>query len=148
MSQGERVAGGRQRLGPTHGDRRGAGQEQEQVRTFERQGEPERLDVEAPRTVQITGPQRQVMNAGGADVDAHGTLSCPDGRGAVAALVASSPTDPEESAVIATDERPSVVADALGPLAQLADAGLEVPVLGGGTVRHVNLDVAASAPAC
>jgi selenocysteine lyase/cysteine desulfurase len=29
----------------------------------------------------------------------------------------------------------------------LADAGLEVPVLGGGVVRHVNLDVAASAPA-
>ncbi|KRC62205.1 hypothetical protein ASE14_14345 [Agromyces sp. Root81] len=29
----------------------------------------------------------------------------------------------------------------------LADAGLEVPVLGGGLVRHVNLDVAASAPA-
>lgn len=36
---------------------------------------------------------------------------------------------------------------ALGPLAVLADAGLEVPVLGGGFVRHVNLDVAASAPA-
>lgn len=34
-----------------------------------------------------------------------------------------------------------------GPLAVLADAGLEVPVLGGGRVRHVNLDVAASAPA-
>ncbi|WP_198169735.1 aminotransferase class V-fold PLP-dependent enzyme [Agromyces laixinhei] len=34
-----------------------------------------------------------------------------------------------------------------GPLALLADAGLEVPVLGGGVVRHVNLDVAASAPA-
>ncbi|MFD4421007.1 aminotransferase class V-fold PLP-dependent enzyme [Agromyces sp. NPDC058484] len=33
------------------------------------------------------------------------------------------------------------------PLAALADAGLEVPVLGGGVVRHVNLDVAASAPA-
>lgn len=37
--------------------------------------------------------------------------------------------------------------DAPGPLAALADAGLEVPVLGGGVVRHVNLDVAASAPA-
>ncbi|MFE6256317.1 aminotransferase class V-fold PLP-dependent enzyme [Agromyces sp. NPDC057865] len=36
---------------------------------------------------------------------------------------------------------------AVGPLAALADAGLEVPVLGGRTVRHVNLDVAASAPA-
>ena len=34
-----------------------------------------------------------------------------------------------------------------GALAALADAGLEVPVLGGGVVRHVNLDVAASAPA-
>ncbi|MCP2369947.1 selenocysteine lyase/cysteine desulfurase [Agromyces terreus] len=34
-----------------------------------------------------------------------------------------------------------------GPLAELADAGLEIPVLGGATVRHVNLDVAASAPA-
>lgn len=34
-----------------------------------------------------------------------------------------------------------------GPLAALADAGLEVPVLGGGVVRHVNLDIAASAPA-
>ncbi|MFD1573159.1 aminotransferase class V-fold PLP-dependent enzyme [Agromyces cerinus subsp. nitratus] len=34
-----------------------------------------------------------------------------------------------------------------GPLAVLADAGLEVPVLGGRFVRHVNLDVAASAPA-
>ena len=40
----------------------------------------------------------------------------------------------------ATSRRP-------GPLAALADAGLEVPVLGGGRVRHVNLDVAASAPA-
>ena len=44
--------------------------------------------------------------------------------------------------MIATEVR-----TALGPLATLADAGLEVPVLGGGTVRHVNLDVAASAPA-
>ncbi|HEY1104595.1 MAG TPA: aminotransferase class V-fold PLP-dependent enzyme [Agromyces sp.] len=33
------------------------------------------------------------------------------------------------------------------PLAPLVDAGLEVPVLGGRAVRHVNLDVAASAPA-
>ncbi|MBM7503338.1 aminotransferase class V-fold PLP-dependent enzyme [Agromyces aurantiacus] len=33
------------------------------------------------------------------------------------------------------------------PLAELDDAGLEVPVLGGRRVRHVNLDVAASAPA-
>ena len=33
------------------------------------------------------------------------------------------------------------------PLAALADAGLEIPVLGGATVRHVNLDLAASAPA-
>lgn len=33
------------------------------------------------------------------------------------------------------------------PLAPLVDAGLEVPVLGGATVRHINLDVAASAPA-
>src|SRR5215218_1423138 len=41
--------------------------------------------------------------------------------------------------MIATDQRT--------PLAALADAGLEVPVLGGGRVRHVNLDVAASAPA-
>ena len=70
--------------------------------------------------------------------------------------------------MIATDERTPAPADArreasasalrdvsadatthpaLGPLAALADAGLEVPVLGGGTVRHVNLDVAASAPA-
>lgn len=32
-------------------------------------------------------------------------------------------------------------------LAALDDAGLDVPVLGGGQVRHVNLDVAASAPA-
>lgn len=36
---------------------------------------------------------------------------------------------------------------AVAPLAALADAGLEAPVLGGGRVRHVNLDVAASAPA-
>jgi selenocysteine lyase/cysteine desulfurase len=35
----------------------------------------------------------------------------------------------------------------VGALAALADAGLEVPVLGGGVVRHVNLDIAASAPA-
>ncbi|WP_136709706.1 aminotransferase class V-fold PLP-dependent enzyme [Agromyces sp. H66] len=42
----------------------------------------------------------------------------------------------------ATEERTT-----FGPLAALADAGLEVPVLGGGTVRHVNLDIAASAPA-
>ncbi len=34
-----------------------------------------------------------------------------------------------------------------GALAALVDAGLEVPLLGGGLVRHVNLDVAASAPA-
>ncbi|UOE43877.1 aminotransferase class V-fold PLP-dependent enzyme [Agromyces larvae] len=33
------------------------------------------------------------------------------------------------------------------PLAALVDAGLEVPVLGGGQVRHANLDLAASAPA-
>ncbi|MFF2370699.1 aminotransferase class V-fold PLP-dependent enzyme [Agromyces sp. NPDC058110] len=39
------------------------------------------------------------------------------------------------------------VADGAVPLAPLTDAGLEVPVLGGGTVRHVNLDIAASAPA-
>lgn len=64
--------------------------------------------------------------------------------------------------MIATDERttrtdapavdgaaaPAVgAAVSAGPLAALADAGLEVPVLGGGTVRHVNLDIAASAPA-
>ena len=42
---------------------------------------------------------------------------------------------------------PDAAASHPGPLAALADAGLEVPVLGGGTVRHVNLDVAASAPA-
>lgn len=35
----------------------------------------------------------------------------------------------------------------IGALAELADTGLEVPVLGGGSVRHVNLDIAASAPA-
>lgn len=35
----------------------------------------------------------------------------------------------------------------IAALAELADAGLEVPVLGGRSVRHVNLDVAASAPA-
>ncbi|MGX5697799.1 aminotransferase class V-fold PLP-dependent enzyme, partial [Agromyces soli] len=33
-----------------------------------------------------------------------------------------------------------------GALARLADHGLEVPVLGGGTVPHTNLDLAASAP--
>jgi len=64
--------------------------------------------------------------------------------------------------VIATDERtPRTRAGAArssqtdaavapvgpGPLAALTDAGLEVPVLGGGMVRHVNLDIAASAPA-
>ena len=57
--------------------------------------------------------------------------------------------------MIATDERtatdaaPAGVRGArlAGPLAALADARLEVPVLGGGVVRHVNLDVAASAPA-
>ncbi|BDZ54315.1 aminotransferase class V-fold PLP-dependent enzyme [Agromyces marinus] len=35
----------------------------------------------------------------------------------------------------------------IGPLADLLDAGLEAPVLGGRRVRHVNLDTAASAPA-
>lgn len=44
-----------------------------------------------------------------------------------------------------TDAAPEPAAP--GPLAALADAGLEVPVLGGGVVRHVNLDIAASAPA-
>lgn len=44
---------------------------------------------------------------------------------------------------------PSATRDAAGPgpLAALVDAALEVPVLGGGRVRHVNLDLAASAPA-
>jgi selenocysteine lyase/cysteine desulfurase len=42
---------------------------------------------------------------------------------------------------------PDAASSRPGPLAALVDAGLEVPVLGGGTVRHVNLDVAASAPA-
>ena len=42
---------------------------------------------------------------------------------------------------------PSSPAPGPGPLAALSDAGLEVPVLGGAFVRHVNLDVAASAPA-
>ncbi|WP_022891396.1 aminotransferase class V-fold PLP-dependent enzyme [Agromyces subbeticus] len=46
-----------------------------------------------------------------------------------------------------TDVAASLPTSAPGPLAVLADAGLEVPVLGGGRVRHVNLDVAASAPA-
>jgi selenocysteine lyase/cysteine desulfurase len=41
----------------------------------------------------------------------------------------------------------TVVHAGLAPLAALDDAGLEVPVLGGRWVRHVNLDVAASAPA-
>ena len=45
----------------------------------------------------------------------------------------------------ATDAAAEPVAP--GALAALADAGLEVPVLGGGVVRHVNLDIAASAPA-
>lgn len=54
--------------------------------------------------------------------------------------------------MIATDERPRPPAlrpapAAPGPLAALVDEGLEVPVLGGRFVRHVNLDVAASAPA-
>ena len=55
--------------------------------------------------------------------------------------------------MIATEERITATDDAaavhgpLEPLAALADAGLEVPVLGGGVVRHVNLDIAASAPA-
>ncbi|MEF3402598.1 aminotransferase class V-fold PLP-dependent enzyme [Agromyces sp. CCNWLW203] len=47
----------------------------------------------------------------------------------------------------ATDAAARPRAAGPGPLAVLADAGLEVPVLGGGVVRHVNLDVAASAPA-
>lgn len=46
-----------------------------------------------------------------------------------------------------TDGAASLPSSAPGPLAVLADAGLEVPVLGGERVRHVNLDVAASAPA-
>ena len=44
-------------------------------------------------------------------------------------------------------DRADAAAPGPGSLAALADAGLLVPVLGGGTVRHVNLDVAASAPA-
>ncbi|MDR6905339.1 selenocysteine lyase/cysteine desulfurase [Agromyces sp. 3263] len=44
-------------------------------------------------------------------------------------------------------ERADAAATGPASLAALADAGLRVPVLGGGTVRHVNLDVAASAPA-
>ncbi|WP_400995595.1 aminotransferase class V-fold PLP-dependent enzyme [Agromyces sp. GXQ0307] len=50
---------------------------------------------------------------------------------------------------VAAPAAPGAVArpGAPGALAELVDAGLEVPVLGGGRVRHVNLDVAASAPA-
>ena len=50
-------------------------------------------------------------------------------------------------------ESPSVPAEALrgdagpGPLADVVGAGLEVPLVTGGTVRYVNLDYAASAPA-
>ncbi|WP_127792245.1 aminotransferase class V-fold PLP-dependent enzyme [Agromyces sp. LHK192] len=42
---------------------------------------------------------------------------------------------------------PSTARETMRPLALLADAGLEVPVLGGGRVAHTNLDLAASAPA-
>ncbi|WP_200921794.1 aminotransferase class V-fold PLP-dependent enzyme [Agromyces sp. Leaf222] len=48
---------------------------------------------------------------------------------------------------VRTDAAAGPIPDGASPLAQLTDAGLEVPVLGGATVRHVNLDVAASAPA-
>ncbi|MEI5584759.1 MULTISPECIES: aminotransferase class V-fold PLP-dependent enzyme [unclassified Agromyces] len=41
----------------------------------------------------------------------------------------------------------TLAATATAPLADLVGADLEVPVLGGGRTRHVNLDVAASAPA-
>ncbi|GAA1782768.1 aminotransferase class V-fold PLP-dependent enzyme [Agromyces lapidis] len=53
------------------------------------------------------------------------------------------------AARIARTSEPTAMMDAPapGPLARLVDAGLEVPVLGGGLVRHVNLDTAASAPA-
>ncbi|MFF2277776.1 aminotransferase class V-fold PLP-dependent enzyme [Agromyces sp. NPDC058126] len=49
----------------------------------------------------------------------------------------------------ARTSEPAAMMDATapGPLARLVDAGLEVPVLGGRLVRHVNLDTAASAPA-
>ncbi|MFE6964487.1 aminotransferase class V-fold PLP-dependent enzyme [Agromyces sp. NPDC057679] len=53
------------------------------------------------------------------------------------------------AARIARTSEPAAMMDATapGPLARLVDAGLEVPVLGGRLVRHVNLDTAASAPA-
>jgi selenocysteine lyase/cysteine desulfurase len=47
----------------------------------------------------------------------------------------------------ATTAARATAAPAVGPLALLADAGVQVPVLGGGRVGHVNLDLAASAPA-
>ncbi|WP_430644798.1 aminotransferase class V-fold PLP-dependent enzyme [Agromyces sp. GXS1127] len=62
----------------------------------------------------------------------------PAAPGAPAATAASAAT----GASVAPSARPAPV-----PLADLVDAGLEVPVLGGRTVRHVNLDLAASAPA-
>ncbi|HET8778853.1 MAG TPA: hypothetical protein VFM66_02180, partial [Agromyces sp.] len=58
---------------------------------------------------------------------------------------AAGPLAPGELAARAAG--PAAQAAGSGALAALADAGLEVPVLGGGVVRHVNLDVAASAPA-
>jgi selenocysteine lyase/cysteine desulfurase len=60
----------------------------------------------------------------------------------------TSPTRVRSAGGPSTDtSAPTAAGVARGPLAALADAGLEVPVLGGGVVRQVNLDVAASAPA-
>ncbi|MGW9167127.1 aminotransferase class V-fold PLP-dependent enzyme [Agromyces sp. NPDC055658] len=56
------------------------------------------------------------------------------------------PARTSEAARMTEAPAPTPVAG-FDPLAPLVDAGLEVPVLGGRTVRHVNLDVAASAPA-
>ena len=64
-------------------------------------------------------------------------------------MIATDERTPRTRARAARSSQTDAAAAAVGPgpLAALADAGLEVPVLGGGTVRHVNLDVAASAPA-
>ncbi len=77
-------------------------------------------------------------------------LQTPPSRVSTARRSDAAPAAPASSApttVPTAPAAPSAPLPAPGPLAALADAGLEVPVLGGAAVRHVNLDVAASAPA-
>src|SRR5690349_19925601 len=68
------------------------------------------------------------------------------GAEASAARIAVGPLASDGSTGAEAAPAGSTPAERPGPLADLSDHGLEVPVLGGRLVPHTNLDLAASAP--